>query len=99
MKNRTIIKRPIISERSLHDAQKGVYTFEVEKRANKKFISEEISKLFNVKVTAITSEIIKGKVKSAGKKKTKVRLPDKKKVRVRLAKGQTIPLFEVGQTT
>ena len=99
MKINIIVIRPIISERSLSDARRGVFTFEVVKNANKDLAASEISKLFNVKVVSITSEIIKGKIKSTGRKKLRVKRPDMKKVRVRLSTGQTIPLFEVGQTS
>ncbi|KKS96013.1 MAG: 50S ribosomal protein L23, large subunit ribosomal protein L23 [Candidatus Gottesmanbacteria bacterium GW2011_GWA2_43_14] len=98
MKNSVIVVRPIISERSLSDAQKGVFTFEVVKNATKGKAASEISRLFNVKVTGITSQIVKGKTRFAGRKRIKVRQPDIKKVRVTLTKGQTITLFEVGQT-
>ena len=99
MKKNIIVVRPIISERSLSDARRGVFTFEVVKNANKDLAASEISKLFNVKVVSITSEIIKGKIKSTGRKKLRVKRPDMKKVRVHLSEGQTIPLFEVGQTS
>ena len=99
MKKNIIVVRPIISERSLSDARRGVFTFEVVKNANKDQAASEISKLFNVKVVGITSEIIKGKIKAVGRKRLRVKRPDMKKVRVRLSTGQTIPLFEVGQTS
>ena len=91
-----IVKKPLISEKSLLDAKLGIYTFIVDKRANKIEIGREIESLFKVNVTSIKTEIVKGKEKSVGKKRIKTRLADRKKARVRLKTGQSIELFEVG---
>ena len=91
-----IIKKPIITEKSLKDAQRGIFTFQVEKKANKIQITKEIESQFNVHVEAITSAIVKGKNKMVGKKRQITKLPDIKKARVRLKRGERIDLFEVG---
>lgn len=93
-----IIRKPVISEKSLSDAQKGVYTFLVDINSNKYSVRNEIEKMFKVKVTGITSQINKGKVKKVGKMRQTIKKPDLKKVRVTLKKGEKIPLFDVGQT-
>jgi large subunit ribosomal protein L23 len=97
MSNEYIIKRPIITEKSIRDAQKGVFTFEVDKRATKPEAGNAINKMFNVHVKAITSTIVKGKKRLAGRKRTAVYQPDTKKVRVKLAANEKIDLFEVGK--
>ena len=91
-----IVKKPLISEKSLLDAKLGIYTFIVDKRANKIEIAREIESLFKVNVTSIKTEIVKGKEKSVGKKRIKPRLADRKKARIKVKEGQSIPLFEVG---
>ncbi|MBI3380023.1 50S ribosomal protein L23 [Candidatus Gottesmanbacteria bacterium] len=92
-----IIRKPIITERSLIDARLGVFTFEVDKNANKHQIKEKIENLFKVHVKKITSANFKGKKRLVGKKRTPVYQPDRKKVWVRLAKDEKIDLFEVGE--
>lgn len=97
--NNLIIRKAVITEKSISDAQKGVYTFLVDKESNKYIVKHEVEKLFKVKVKGITSQNVKGKVKMVGRKRQKVKKPDYKKVRVTLTKGGKIDLFEVGQTT
>lgn len=92
-----ILKKAIISEKSLLDAAKGIYTFEATKESSKDQIRKAINKMFNVNVVAITSNIIKGKKKLSGKKRIPVKKPDIKKVRVRLKSGEKISLFEIGE--
>lgn len=94
MTNNIIIKRPIISEKSMNDASLGWYTFEVDLKANKKQIAQEVAKLFNVQVKSVSTEILKGKKKRAGRKRQIVKEANFKKAYVRLEAGQKIDLFE-----
>ena len=93
---RNIIEKPLITEKSIQDAQRGVYTFRVDKHANKVEIGKEIEKLYQVNVVSVTTQIVKGKEKTAGKKRQKTRLSDWKKTRVKLKKGQKIEVFDIG---
>lgn len=93
----TIIKKPVISEKSIKDSSRGLYSFIVAKQANKIEIKKAIEDQFKVHVLKITSEIIKGKVKLIGRTRHKVKLPDIKKARVRLKSGEKIAIFEVGE--
>jgi large subunit ribosomal protein L23 len=97
MNKSIIIKRPLITEKSLKDASVGVFTFEVLKSCDKKQAKKEIEKMFNVHVVRIATSIKKGKVHTVGKKRNVVRKPDIKKVFVKLKTGEKIDLFEVGQ--
>ncbi len=58
-----IVKRPIITEKTMKLVEKGKYTFEVDKNANKQEIKEAIEKLFNVSVVKVNviNEIAKAK--------------------------------------
>ena len=47
-----IIKRPIITEKTTKLAETGVYTFEVDKKANKIEIANAIEEIFKVKVVS-----------------------------------------------
>lgn len=86
---------PIISERSLEDAGRGIFTFKVPKEAKKDQIRTMIEEVFRVHVERITTAKIKGKKRVAGKKRMKTEEQDTKKARVRLSKGEKIDLFEV----
>jgi len=92
-----IIRRPKITERSLKDGAKGIFTFEVEKACRKEEIKKAIEKMFNVHVERISSLIIKGKKRRVGRRRTEIKKRDYKKVRVRLKPGEKIELFEVGE--
>ncbi len=98
MRSQQIILKPIITEKSFSDAQKGVFTFGVEKSANKNEISKTIENMFNVHVLDITTVVHKGKKRIAGKKRKVITQPDSKKARVRLAKGEKIDLFDSGES-
>lgn len=98
MRSKTIILKPIITEKSLSDAQRGVFTFGVERNANKDEISKTVENMFNVHVMNITTVTHKGKKRIAGKKRKVVTQPDTKNARVRLEKGEKIDLFDTGES-
>lgn len=90
-----VLKKGIISEKSLREAGKGFYTFTVVKKANKAQIKKAIEDQFKVNVTSIKTLNFKGKVKRAGRRRKEVRMPGFKKALVKLKKGQKIDIFEV----
>ena len=90
-----IVKRPLITEKSLALAAKSFYTFSVAASANKAEISREIGILYKVKVTGIRTVSMHGKVRRVGRKMNTVRKSDWKKAIVKLAPGQKIEAFEV----
>lgn len=92
---KTIIERPVISEKSLMQASTGWYTFAVSKLARKEDISKEIAASYKVDVIDILTRSMHGKEHRAGRKMTKIRKPDWKKAMVRLKPGQHIDAFEV----
>ena len=86
----TILKSPVVTEKSTMGSQYGQVTFRVEKSASKPEIKAAVEALFKVKVTAVNTLITKGKTKRfkgvAGKRS------DVKKAIVTLAEGQTIDI-------
>ena len=85
-----IVKRPVISEKSVHRQNtQGSYTFEVHPDANKTQIREAVESLFKVKVQAVNTMNCRGKYR-----KVRSRLPGMtaawKKAIVRLVEGQKI---------
>lgn len=88
-----VIKRPIISEKSTALAEvAGRYSFEVAPQANKQEIKDAVQRLFNVKVQAVRTLTVHGKVKRTGRFESK--RPNWKKALVTLAAGQKIDFFQ-----
>ena len=87
-----IILRPLITEKAQNSTAFGKYAFEVDKRANKLQVKEAIEATFDVKVTAVNTLMMKGKMRRYGRTETKQ--PDWKKAIVTLAAGDKIELFE-----
>jgi large subunit ribosomal protein L23 len=90
-----ILRRPIISEKSIRLAKESQYTFEVLKGANKIQVKHAVEKMFENVVVAHV-EIVNATPKSTRSlrtRRTRSRRAGYKKAIVRLAKG-TIPIFE-----
>jgi large subunit ribosomal protein L23 len=97
MINKLIIKKPIITEKSLNDATRGIFTFEADRSSSKLQIKKAIEETFAVHVKKISTVIMKGKKRMVGRKRQKVQEANKKRARVKLAAGEKIDLFEVGK--
>ncbi len=88
-----IIRRPIITERSMDQVADRKYTFEVAKSANKIEIKKAIEEIFKVEVEKVTTMNYIGKPKRQGVFSGK--RADWKKAVVKLKEGsKTIELFE-----
>lgn len=95
--NAYLIKRPVVTERSLSLAKKEhVYTFEVEMGAHKDQIKEAIASVFGVKVLSVNTVVRHRTKKKTGKKRINTVSPKTKKAYVTLAKENHIDLFDVG---
>ena len=93
--NPYIIKKPIITEKSLHLAStQNKYTFEVDKLAKKNQIKDAIEEFFSVKVTAVNTVRSNKSIKRTGKKRMRVVVPQIKKAIVELKKGDKIEMFD-----
>ena len=89
-----VLKRPIITEKSMKLAQNGLYTFEVSKDANKPLIAKQVAERFNVKVLAVKVINVKGQSKSQRKVRKLYKTTGFKKALVQVGKGEKIALFE-----
>jgi len=95
--NAYLIKKPVITERSLSLANKqNVYTFEVLMNAHKGQIKEAVEKLFDVKVLEVNTVVRHRIKKKTGRKRISTVSPKTKKAYVKLAADQKIALFDVG---
>ncbi len=89
-----ILKRPIITEKSMLLAKGGLYTFEVDKNASKIQIGKRVAEKFGVKVVDVKTIMVKGETKSQRKVRKNYKTAGFKKALVRVEKGQTIAIFE-----
>lgn len=87
-----IIRRPVISERSLEGMAEGKYTFVVDPRANKTQIKQAVEEIFKVNVIKVNTIRMQGKQKRMGL--FVGRRPQWKKAIVQIKEGQTISAFE-----
>lgn len=62
-----VIKKPLITERSMEQSAEKKYTFLVDKRANKYQIKDAVEEIFEVKVDSISTLNYQGKMKRVGK--------------------------------
>ena len=95
MRSDLVLKRPLITEKSMLLAQEGKYTFEVNPKANKQMIAQAVNDHFKVDAIKVSTATIKGKIKRFGAKRQPAKLSMVKKAVVELKKGQKIELFEV----
>ena len=91
---RSIIIRPVVSEKSYGLLGDGVYTFVVDPRATKIEIAGAVESIFNVRVAKVNTLNRKGKRKRNRKSMTYGTRPDTKRAIVTLAPGGRIDLFE-----
>jgi large subunit ribosomal protein L23 len=87
-----IIIRPLITEKNTNLMQYNKYSFEVDRNANKAQIRHAIQTIFNVRVSAVHTMNVRGKMKRRGQKFGYT--ADWKKAIVTLAAGDRIELFE-----
>ena len=93
---RSIIRAPIISEKSMGQAeQENKYHFEVHPEANKIQVREAIEALFNVRVVKVNTLTIKGKTRQRSYRHRTGKTARQKKAIVTLAAGDHIDLIEV----
>ena len=97
MKAYDIIKKPLMSEKSYAQIQDKVYTFIVDKNANKVEIRKAVEEIFNVQVEKVNTVTIKGETKVRNTKSgvVKGKTSDIKKAIVTLKKdSKPIAFFE-----
>jgi large subunit ribosomal protein L23 len=88
-----IIKRPIVTEKSVKQAESGVYVFEVAKDASKDLIKRAVESAFGVKVNAVNTLVARGKSKLT-RKGVRLKAKKWKKAIVTLESGQKIASLE-----
>lgn len=94
MDHRDVIKRTVISEKSIAATATQQFTFEVHPDATKTQIRDAVTKIFSVSVTKVNTVLLRGKKKTTARKGAKVegKRSDWKKAIVTLEPGQVIEL-------
>lgn len=90
----TVIIRPLINEKSMGLTRTGLYTFEVDKGANKDTIAKAVAEKFKVKVLTVRTLNRAGKVKQQRSRKGYFQQAHLKKAIVKVGKGDKIAIFE-----
>lgn len=91
---RVVIRRPIVTEKSMRGTTMGKYTFEVDRGATKPVIRDAVQRLFSVKVTKVNVIAIPGRARRRGQHY--YRQPGLRKAIVTLAEGDKIDLEKLG---
>ena len=90
---REIVVRPLMTEKSMRlKDEQNVVTFQVVPDANKVEIRQAVETIFNVKVRAVRTSAVEGKLKRMGRHAG--RRPSWKKAVVTLQPGHKIELVE-----
>ena len=88
---------PLITERSMKDAQAHKFTFKFQTSLNKRMIKKIIQDKFLVDVVHVYTTVIKGRGSRVGTRRIeKVRTPWKKAI-VTLKEGQKIGIFDASE--
>jgi large subunit ribosomal protein L23 len=96
MDARSIIVRPVVSEKSYALIAEGKYTFRVNDRAHKTQIAAAVEEIFDVAVAEVRTSKVRAKPKRRGLSKGRTRAW--KKAIVQLMPGERIELFEGAET-
>ncbi|MDA8270336.1 MAG: 50S ribosomal protein L23 [Actinomycetota bacterium] len=91
---RSIILKPVVSEKSYRLLDENFYTFVVAPHANKIEIRKAVEQIFGVKVLDVNTLNRKGKRKKNRRSGAYSSKPDTKRAIVKLAENDRIDLFE-----
>jgi len=90
--HRDILRKPLITEKSMSLLEQNKYTFLVDLRANKTEIKQAVEAIFKVHVLNVNTMRVKGKMKRV--RRIAGKTPDVKKAIVTLKDGDKIDMFE-----
>lgn len=93
MNSRDVIKRPIVTEKSMHEYENNhKVTFEVAKGVNRTQVKQAVEEIFKVKVEKVNMINVKPKTKRVGRSVGKTSAMSK--AIVKIAEGHEIKLFD-----
>ncbi|MGB3618309.1 MAG: 50S ribosomal protein L23 [Catalinimonas sp.] len=93
---RNVLVKPLVTEKFTQMNEKGIYGFEVDKKADKKAIREAVEEMYGVKVRAVRTMQYGPKFKTRHTKGGVIegRTKARKKAYVQLAEGEFIDFYE-----
>jgi large subunit ribosomal protein L23 len=94
-----IIIKPVLTEKSLALAGKGIYTFKVAKLTDKAQIVKAMLDIYHVHATDVHTVSMTGKTHRVGKKMTKIQKMNWKKAMITVKKGETVDAFQVTEAS
>lgn len=92
--DRSILLRPVISEKTYALMDQATYVFVVDPRSSKIEIRAAVEDAFGVRVASVNTMVRKGKRKRQRRQATYGKRPDTKRAIVRLVGDDRIDLFE-----
>jgi large subunit ribosomal protein L23 len=87
--------KPIITEKSMSDAARGVFTFRVSLRSTKHELKSELEQLFPVHVLKVSTRTIPSPAKRTGRRRMLTPQSSVKYAQFWLKKGENISLFDL----
>jgi len=91
---KTIIKKPLITEKAMRIAQDNRYTFIVDQRANKEQIKEAVRQFLKVEPVRVWTMKIKGEERWSSGRRRKIKMANFKKAIIEIKKGQKLDFYE-----
>jgi len=88
-----VLRRPVITEKSVIGSEIGKYTFEVDLRANKPLVKDAVETAFDVTVEDVKISVVPAKTSRRGRRVV-IRHGKWKKAVVTLQSGDRIQMFE-----
>ncbi|MBI2932829.1 MAG: 50S ribosomal protein L23 [Planctomycetes bacterium] len=88
-----ILRKPVVTEKSMARQQKGTYTFIVSMEATKTDVRRAVEKMYNVKVDLVRTLLVKGKLKRMKNMLMEGRRKDWKKAYVTLKEGYRLDII------
>ena len=88
-----VIRKPLVTEKSMANKEKGIYTFIVQIDANKPEVKNAVEKIYGVKVDDVRTMKQKGKYKRMKNMLLEGRRKDWKKAYVTLKAGQRLDII------
>ena len=82
----TVLIKPVLTEKSLN--KPNIYVFQVNPQSTKPQIKQMVEDTYKVEVSGIKTLVLKGKVKSVGKRRVKKQSKTVKKAYITLSKGK-----------
>ena len=88
-----IIRKPLVTEKTMAGQQKSVYTFVVGMEANRVDVKQAVEKIYNVKVADVRTVRVKGKRKRMKNMLLEGKRKDWKKAYVTLKEGHRLDVI------